>query len=143
MIDQALNRRAVGQVEALTFEQVDSHIRSPAFNTGTFDPRHSNLVSSIAPSPVATTSGSTDNISPGTAFRTAADGETRNALAAEELVSAHHTIRRASLTSENAPGYGSVTARIRLKICSDVCVQMMRPSSAVRPPKYVAWASSC
>ncbi|MCX6945570.1 MAG: hypothetical protein NT173_12580 [Opitutales bacterium] len=43
----------------------------------------------------------------------------------------------------NAPGYGSVTARIRLKICREVCGHAMRPSSGFRPPKQVARDSSC
>ena len=79
-------------------------------------PRHSVRVSSMAPSPVATTRGATESTSP------AAPGRPRWVRTAGVSVSAHQTISRAPPRSAKAPGYGSVTARMRLKIWADVCV---------------------
>ena len=98
----------------------------PTLSSGAGALRHSVRVSSMAPSAVATTSGVSDSTSPGAPCRS---------RVAAESVSAHQTISRAGPTSVNAPGYGSVTARIRLKICREVCVHAMRPSSGLRPPK--------
>ncbi len=52
------------------------------------------------------------------------------------------TIIGRSSTRVVAPGYGGATARTRLWIAAAPCRQSMRPSSALRPPKYEPRARS-
>ncbi len=51
-------------------------------------------------------------------------------------INVRQTTSRPAAVSQNAPGYGRVTARTRLWISRAECAQAIAPSSGLRPPKY-------